>query len=144
MWISVVVTHRRFCYSTFKVLNTCRLRGQSTRGVKTNINRQTFRVANFPSELAQQFLYSYFISNNLAPGSTCSNLCKSAVICECSPLSLLVCNRLRIVAWHLVISWSIWINKLETDGVNFRIPTPPEGPGSIRFDTKFLKASLSL
>ena len=28
-----------------------RLRGQSTRGVKTDIKRQTFRVANFPSVL---------------------------------------------------------------------------------------------
>ena len=49
MWILVVVIHRRFCYSTFEVLNTCRLRGQSTRGVKTDIKRQTFRVANFSS-----------------------------------------------------------------------------------------------
>ena len=45
----VVVTRRKFCYSTFKVLTLCRLRGQSTRGVKTDIKRQTFRVANFPS-----------------------------------------------------------------------------------------------
>ena len=48
MWISVVVTRKKFCYSTFKVLNTCRLRGQSTRGVKANIKRQTFRVARWP------------------------------------------------------------------------------------------------
>jgi len=49
MWISVVVTCKIICYSTFKVLNTCRLRCQSTRGVKTDIKQQTFRVANFPS-----------------------------------------------------------------------------------------------
>ena len=50
MWISVVLTHRRFCYSTFKVLTSCRLRCQSIRVVKTDIRRQTFRFANFPSE----------------------------------------------------------------------------------------------
>jgi hypothetical protein len=32
------------------MLNTCRLRCQSTRGVKTDIKQQTFRVANFSSE----------------------------------------------------------------------------------------------
>ncbi len=31
------------------MLTLCRLRGQSTRGVKTDIKQQTFRVANFPS-----------------------------------------------------------------------------------------------
>jgi len=38
-----------YLYAPFKVLNTCRLRGQSTKGVKTDIKRQTFRVANLPS-----------------------------------------------------------------------------------------------
>ncbi len=50
MWISVVVTRRKFCYSTFKVLTLCCLRCQSTSGVKTDIKQQTFRVANFPSD----------------------------------------------------------------------------------------------
>jgi hypothetical protein len=33
----------------FKVLTLCYLRCQSTRGVKTDIKQQPFRVANFPS-----------------------------------------------------------------------------------------------
>ncbi len=37
-------------YNGFTVLTLWRLRGQSTRGVKTDIKQQTFRVANFPSE----------------------------------------------------------------------------------------------
>jgi len=32
-----------------KVLNTCRFMSSSTMGVKTDIKRQTFTVANFPS-----------------------------------------------------------------------------------------------
>jgi len=50
MWISVVVTRRSFCYSTYLVLTTCRFKCQSTRVVKTDIKQQTFRVAKFPSE----------------------------------------------------------------------------------------------
>ena len=38
------------------MLNTCRLRCQSTRGVKTDIKQQTFRVANFPSASIQQII----------------------------------------------------------------------------------------
>ena len=34
------------------MLTLCRLRGQSPRGVKTDIERQTFRVANFPSAVS--------------------------------------------------------------------------------------------
>ncbi len=33
------------------MLTLCRLRGQSTRGVKTDIKQQTFRIANFPSDV---------------------------------------------------------------------------------------------
>jgi hypothetical protein len=43
------VTRRKFCYSTFKVLTLCCLRCQSTRGIKTDIKQQTFRIAYFSS-----------------------------------------------------------------------------------------------
>ena len=59
-----MVTCKIFCYSTFKVLNSCRLRCQSTRRVKTDIKLQTFRVANFPSVMMEA------ASSALVKGST--------------------------------------------------------------------------
>ena len=43
------------------MLNTCGLRGQSIRGVKTNIKRQTFRVANFPSVIVVEIIHDFSI-----------------------------------------------------------------------------------